>query len=117
VSTVILFPDAKSRELRRLIADATKALDVYLADGPKPSTSCRRIVDKLGGDRFVYEEARASLELWNVVNYRLALPKHGRALFWIDHDGRRWPIAAPLKTRRTRACSAPSPSPKALASS
>jgi hypothetical protein len=101
MSNIIEFPTADERELRRAVDNAAEALHAYLRDGPKLATCCRRITDKAGGDRDIYERACAALSLWciTVGNLYLALPAHGRNAGF-DYYGA--PAARPLKGGKTK---------------
>jgi hypothetical protein len=107
MSNIIEFPTAGERELRRATAKAAEALRHFLKDGPKLATLCRRVTDKTGGDREIYERACASLNLWCVTygTFSLALPQHGRNAGFND-EGQ--PAALPLKPRNQK------PKPKAM---
>jgi hypothetical protein len=83
MSNIIEFPSGAERELRRTVARAAEALRLFLKDGPQMATLCRRVTDKCGADREVYERVREVLNLWAIRsdNLYLALPQHGRNFF------------------------------------
>jgi hypothetical protein len=83
MSNIVEFPGAGERDLRRTTTKAAQTLQAFLKDGPQLATLCRRITDKCGGDREVYERVREILNLWAIRSdgIYLALPLHGRNSF------------------------------------
>lgn len=93
---IIQFPDAAERERLLIIRRVAAALRDYLANGSRSASACRRVANKAGADRGIYEDARSYLDLWCIYgnNIDLALPAHGRCHAGFDDRGD--PIAWPI---------------------
>ena len=107
---IIQFPDAAERDRLLVVRKIAAALRVYLADGPKSASACRKVANKAGGfpckgsdeGREEYEAARRMLDLWVTYagNINLALPEHGRKYAGFDEHGQ--PIAWPINGGRPK---------------